>query len=651
MTGAPASPPLLPTIRALPALVVNQIAAGEVVERPASIVKELIDNALDAGATRIALEIEQGGIELIRVSDDGHGIPLDQLALALAPHATSKLADSADLDRIATMGFRGEALASIASVSRLSIRSRTAAQPAAAVIEAEGDRIGPALPASGPVGSVVTVKNLFFNTPARRKFLRTPATEQAKCIDMLTSLAMSHPAIAFTATCDGRTNIDLPPGQSPRERLVAVLGNELQSELIEVSADDNGPPGSTSGPLTLWGLVGRPSIARATAQAQHVFVNGRPIRDRSIMHALKEAFRGLLDPHRYPTGVLLIEVPPDAVDVNVHPTKAEVRFREPSRMHSLVLRSVRDALQRADLTPAISGNGFGGGGFGSGGFGPRGVLPPVESAPAGTPTSRFTDYFTREIPAQTGGRLSYDDVRRAVAGEGADGGGGQGQPGTAPANMGTHVDHSAGEPSLLMPRPSSRVLQVHNSFLVTQDEQGMVIIDQHALHERVMFEKLLARVGAQDAAGSPAKLESQRLLTPAIVPVSPAQADRLADLTPLLERIGIAAAPLGPTTLGVHAFPTFLFDRGVDPVEFLSELFDKAEATGFTPQSEEALHEVLDMMACKAAIKAGDHLSDTELGDILAMRDRIERSSNCPHGRPTSIRLTVKELEKRFGRT
>ncbi len=632
-----AAPPLTPpAIRALPALLVNQIAAGEVVDRPASVVKELVDNAIDAGATRITVEIEHGGIELIRVADNGHGIDPDQLPLALAPHATSKIARAADLDQIATLGFRGEALASIASVSRLSLRSRTAAHPGAALIEAEGDTLKPIAPAPGPVGTVVTVKNLFFNTPARRKFLRTPATEQAKCIDMVGSLAMSHPAIAFTATNDGRAALDLPPDQSPRERAIAVLGPELAAEFLEVSADDPGPPSplpgtSPSGPIALWGLIGRPSVARASAQAQHIFVNGRPIRDRSIMHALREAYRGLIDPSRYPAAALMLELPPNSVDVNVHPTKAEVRFREPSRVHGLILRSVRDALRAADLTPAMP-TGFAPAAAGWATHGPRGILP----------ASSWPSETRAHAP------VAYDDLRRAVEGLG----------GTLPAAPPPEYAHApvplpatldpAGAPAALPTAvPAARVLQVHSSFLVTQDEQGMVIIDQHALHERVMFEKLLARLGADSAA----TLESQRLLTPAVVPVSPAQADLLGPLTPLLTRIGISAEPLGPTTLGVHAFPTFLFDRGVDPVEFLTELFATAEASAFAPATEEALHTVLDMMACKAAIKAGDRLSDTELGDILALRDQIERSSSCPHGRPTSIRLTIGELEKRFGRT
>jgi len=639
-------------IAKLPLLLVNQIAAGEVVERPASVVKELVENALDAGATSIAIDLEQGGIELIRVADNGHGIPEPQLALALAAHATSKISSADDLERLTTNGFRGEALASIASVSRLSIRSRTTDQLAAAVIECDGGDQRPVAPASGPVGTVLTVRTLFANTPARRKFLKTPPTEQGRCLDIVRDAALSHPAVAFTLNADGRRLLDLPPDQDARTRAVAVLGPELESELIEVHADD--PRGSS---LTLWGLVGRPSIARGSAQAQHLFVNGRPVRDRIIQHALKEAYRGLIEPGRHPTAVLLLELDPSTVDVNVHPQKTEVRFRESGRLHSLVYSAVREALQRADLTPTLAepkplwaGDA-------------RAILPAFARAePPRQSAAEFVDAFKRLVPNQS--RIDYDQLRAAIAQ--AD------LPPPAPADLASEsapdpaqsrvladalraaLQHAAA-PALPVAMPAQRSIQVHNSFLVTQDEQGMLIIDQHALHERVMFEKLLARVTGRDAVipdqGPARPLESQPLLIPATIPASPAQVDRLPALAPLLDKIGLVAEPLGPTTVAIRAFPTFLFSRGVEPGDFVADLLEQTDATGFTPGSEEALHAVLDMMACKAAIKAGDKLSEGELAELLALRTQVERSSNCPHGRPTSVRMTIRELEKRFGRT
>ncbi len=638
-------------IRPLPALVANQIAAGEVVERPASVVKELLENALDAGGSRILVELEQGGIELVRVTDDGVGIPPGELALALEPHATSKVATADDLARIGTLGFRGEALASIASVARLSIRSRTRDEQGATQIDQEGDQRTPPRPAAGAVGTSVSVRTLFFNTPARRKFLRTVPTEQERCVDVVRQAALAHPGVAFRLAVDGREVLDLPPGQTPRDRALAVLGAELGPEFLDVAADRF----DDARGLTLWGLAGRPSIARGSAKFQHVFVNGRPVRDRTIQHAIAEAYRGLIDPSRYPTVVLMLEMSPEGVDVNVHPQKAEVRFRDSSTVHSAVLRALRDALRGADLTPAYHapGNAFGhANGFGQGsgmGRGPAalpGVLPGsglYQPAPAdrAANVARFVEYLSRPRAAQGSlapEPLSVPALRAALA-----------SPADAPTDATSIPPAALPEPKPLTPTPE-RVLQVHKSYLVTQDEQGVVIIDQHALHERVMFEYLLARVLGPQAPG----LERQRLLTPVVVSSSAAQADRLADLAPLLDRLGIECERLGPTSVGVQAFPSFLFERGVDPGEFMAGLFERGEQADFLRDAshagEAALREVLDMMSCKAAVKAGDRLTDVELAELVRLRDDVDRSSSCPHGRPTSIRLTIRELERLFGR-
>jgi DNA mismatch repair protein MutL len=634
------------TIQKLPTLLINQIAAGEVVERPASVVKELVDNAIDAGARVITVELEGGGIELIRVTDDGHGIPEGELPLAIAAHATSKVREAGDLERIATMGFRGEALASIASVGRVAVRSRTRAQAGAAVLEVEGDSVKPVMPASGPVGTSVTVRNLFFNTPARRKFLRAVGTEQGRCVEIARELAMSHPAVGFRVTTDGRVALDLPAEQAPADRVRAVLGRELSGELLEVSADDPGPGRGAGGvedealgrPMALWGLVGRPTLARATGAAQHVFLNGRPIRDKTVLHAIKEAYRGLMEPGRYPTAVLMIEMDPAAADVNVHPAKIEVRFRESSRVHSLVYRAVREALRAADLTPRVEGGAGWIGGSGGGvseavaRYGPSGVLPG-----GGGGGSGFVERFGRA--EAVGGRIDFDALRLAMKGK-----------------EGEEVEAEGLEVEARLPAPTvvPRMLQVHNSFLVTQDEQGVVIIDQHALHERVMFQRLLERLGVGDQAA----LESQRLLVPERIDATAARIEGLGALGAMLKRLGIEAVVVDDgRSIEIGAFATFLFDRGVEPGAFVAEALDRAAAEqwsliGAGPTGEEAvLHEVLDMMACKAAIKAGDRLSEGELADLLAMREQIERASNCPHGRPTSIRLTIKELERRFGRS
>jgi len=588
-------------IRPLSALVASQIAAGEVVERPASVVKELVDNAIDAGATRIEVELEQGGLELVRVTDDGAGIPAEELPLALAPHATSKVREAADLDRVTTMGFRGEALASIASVSRLSMRSRTRADHGASLIEAEGDLVRPVRPASGPVGTSVSVRNLFFNTPARRKFVRTPPTEQGHCVDIVRALALAHPAIGFAVRADGRVLIDVPPGQGPRERSLALLGREFESQYAEAHADEFD---DTRG-VALWGLVGLPVIAKATPKGQHVFVNGRPVRDRTIQHALKDAYRGLIEPGKHPAAVLMIVLDPGAVDVNVHPAKAEVRFRDSGLVHSVVSRAVREALRRADLTPG------------------------VVSAPA---HHGFAEAFNDSFGSPAPKRFDFEGVREAAERE-------RQAPSSWPVPAPT---------PLPVAMPASRVLQVHNSYLVTQDEHGVLIIDQHALHERVMFERLRARITEGD-------LESQALLTPEVLTVTESRIETAASIAPLLKRLGIEVEPMGPRSLGVRAFPTLLFERAVEPGPFVGELLERAEEEKWGDRrpaqaDEEALHEVLDMMACKSAVKAGDRMSDEELTELLRQRDAVERSSNCPHGRPTSIRMTIGELERRFGR-
>ena len=606
----------MPEIRQLDALLVNQIAAGEVVERPASVVKELVENAIDAGATRIRIELEQGGIERIEIIDDGCGIDAAQLTLAIAPHATSKIRSGGDLHAIATLGFRGEALAAITSVSRFSIITRTARDPTGARLDGEGVMFDPPAPCGCPPGTTMIIRNLFFNTPARRKFLRTVQTEFGHVSDLVGRLAMSHPAIGFVLVHDDRPVLDLPPRQPPRQRIVEVLGKELDRELLEVSLDS----AAVERPISVWGFVGTPSIARSSARFQHFFINGRFVRDKTIAHALKEGYRGLLDPTRLPLAVLYLEMDPSQVDVNVHPTKAEVRFRETQSIHGLVLTAVRQRLLLADLTPDAS--------IAPGRPAlawPGGDGPEVSVEPSAT--RAFVEHFKQLDPVQRG--FAYQEIREALRDEGMEEAGIFADP-AAPTNAPTN-------------HTSVRILQVHQSYLVVEDSEGLSIIDQHALHERVMFEELKARI----LVGC---LESQRLLMPAVVEVRAEQMTLLDSLAPLLKRIGVEAEPIGPRSIAVHAFPSFLFERRVDPVVFMTELFDRAAEDGFSPEDEAAVHEVLDMMSCKAAVKAGDHLTEEELLELLRRRDAIERGGSCPHGRPTTIRMTLRDLEKQFGR-
>jgi len=532
------------------------------------------------------------------VTDNGRGIPAGELLLAVTAHATSKIGSADDLNAIATLGFRGEALASVAAISRMTLVSRVPDSDEAARLDIEGDHAGETRPASGPPGTTVTIRDLFFNTPARRKFMRADATESARVTHAVEVLALAHPAIAFSLTIDGRAAVQLPAGQGQRERILDVIGPELEPELLGFSAAEHG--------LVISGMAGRPGIARGTARHQTVLLNGRPISDRSIAHAIKEAYRGLIDPGRYPTIVLFMEIDPRQVDVNVHPAKAEVRFRSPSLVHSAVLSVIRRRLREADLTPDLE-------------------FQPVTLSKTGAP-AEFVERFRMLNPAQKG--FVYSEVKQALAAE-------------APEFLDLGGDVAAEIlPTIKLVR---EVLQVHSSYLVTQDEHGLLIVDQHALHERVMFESLLEAV-------SKGPLESQRLLMPAMVEVDPSQMELLEGLRPLLERIGIEAEPAGPAAVAIHAFSSFLFDRGVEPPQFLRDMLDRAARDGINTDPEAALHETLDMMSCKAAIKAGDRLSEREIAELLSRREQVERSSNCPHGRPTTLRLTIADLEKQFGR-
>jgi DNA mismatch repair protein MutL len=614
-------------IRKLSPLLVNQIAAGEVIERPASVLKELVENSIDAGASRITVELEQGGIERISIADDGHGIAPDQMTLALTAHATSKIRASEDLDRIGTMGFRGEALASIASISRVSIRSRTADFDEGRVIEAQGETVGEPKPIGCPIGTTIEVKNLFFNTPARRKFLRTSTTEQTRCLEWLRDLAMANPSIAVRCIGDGKVKLDLPINQTPRQRVVSILGKELEEQLIEVSVDQFD---DTRG-ILVWGLVGLPAIARATSKAQHIFLNGRTIRDRTIAHAIREAYRGLIEPGKHPTAALMIEMSPTAVDVNVHPAKLEVRFRDQSMVHRAIYHGVKDALGRADVTPTLLQR-LPGAGFDSS----SAIMPSASPEQISRQLDRQVDHLVEYLEAKPrssdGSSPTHPDLKQELK--------------EVLAQSPISMPMPSFAPSTPMPTVQrvDKVLQVHSSYLISQDEHGVLIIDQHALHERVMFNKLLARVTGNGS------LEQQALLMPIVLDVPSTVIDQFDKLDALLERIGVQCAPMGPRSVGIHAVPSFLHSRNVDAEPFLAELFEQIDQGGFVPSSEEALHEVLDMMSCKAAIKAGDVLSDDELNAIMTLRETTERAASCPHGRPTTVRLTIEELEKLFDR-
>ena len=595
----------------------NQIAAGEVVERPASVVKELMENAFDAGATRIEIEVAGGGRDLIRVADDGGGIPVEELPLAVESHATSKIESAADLEAVATMGFRGEALASIASVSRFAIESRVAGTDEAWRIEVVDGVATPPAPVAGPVGTRIEVRNLFHAVPARRRFLKSETAESARIAEIVRLLALARPGIGLRLVSNGRALVDLPATDDPRRRIVGVLGAEMDGRLLEVRGEIGAPDDGTL--VGVWGLVGLPETARPTSRHQRFFLNGRAINDRSLSHALKEGFRGLIEPGRHPVGVLHLDMAPARVDVNVHPAKTEVRFRDARPLHGLVRRAVREALESADLV--------------------RDIGIPEAPATREEPTPPIVE--TRSMPPSP-----------STAGAGRERTSGFERPSSpgldlqrARAAMEDVPLNSTAVEVLPTLVGRDAVLQVHQSFLVTQDAEGLVIIDQHALHERVMFEQLHERF-------SEGPLESQRQLVPVVFDAEPASIAALETLAPLLERLGIDAVAAGPRGIAIHAFPSLLIHRRVEPAPFLAELLDRAADGQVDHEDHEAaLSEVLDVMSCKAAVKAGDRLGEREIAELLAMRDRIDRDGSCPHGRPTHLRIPIAEIERRFGRS
>jgi DNA mismatch repair protein MutL len=573
--------------------VVDRIAAGEVVERPASVVKELVENALDAGATRVRVEIEDGGRALVRVVDDGGGIPADELPLAFAQHATSKVRDDAELESVATMGFRGEALASIGAVSRARIVSRHGDDAAHELLD-EGGRLGEVRPASGNRGTSVEIRDLFFNTPARRKFLRSAQGESAQVTETLTRLALPRPDVAFTYVRDGKPVWEWPAVDDPRERLRRAWPREVDERALPIEVVD--------GDWSLTGVAALPERAAATARFQHLYVNGRPVRDRSLQHALREAYRGLTEPGRHPAAVLMLRLPPGAVDVNVHPTKSEVRFRDAGRAWHLIHAGVREALLASDLAPVARPT----------------PVEPVE--PRSDVRETLADFFKQQLSTSQQRIEPVPQPEPTVA---------RAEPEPEP------------EPE---PRAGVHAIQLHNSYLAVETEEGMEIIDQHALHERVMFEELLARVRR-------GPLESQRLLVPATAEADERQLAALETLGPVLVRLGIEAQPLGRDVLAVHAFPTLLGDRGVrDPAAFVAEVLAKAAEADRPGDDESILHEVLDLMACKAAVKAGDKLTPGEIETLVAHKHLVARGSNCPHGRPTTLKLSLSDLERQFKR-
>jgi DNA mismatch repair protein MutL len=628
-------------IRILSEQLVNQIAAGEVIERPASVVKELLENAVDAQAARLTLELEEAGKKLIRVSDDGGGIPAAEAPLALTSHATSKIASSEDLEGITTLGFRGEALASIASVADVRLVTRTADALEATEVTVSGGQAAPPRPTSGPVGTSVEVRNLFRYVPARRKFLKTDATEMGHITEQVTRVALAYPSVHLTVTHNGRAVYELPPSDSVRSRLAAFFGADLAESLIETASEE--PAGR------LWGLIGPPHLARATTAAQYLFINGRYVRDRGLLHALREAYRGLLEGARQPVAFIFLTVPPDRVDVNVHPTKIEVRLRDAHLLYGQVLAAVREKLLGPGITPAIAA---------------PSVAPAADAtglAPPGMDEAAPRDASDRESRVRQAVADFLRSPQAAQARLGFAGRGSDGQPDRAGADRSDRVgperpgsvgaEHPpyttdvGARPAVPQgeetPAALRRAIQIHNTYLVAETPDGILIVDQHALHERVLFDEIMARLEA-------GPIESQRLLMPIVLALSDREMAAVEAHREALARLGIDVERMGPRDVGIHAFPMLL--ERADPASTLRDFLAWVLATESAPSARLVLENLAHVAACRAAVKAGDPLKAEEIEALLAHRDAARMAATCPHGRPTALVLRKSDLEKQFGR-
>jgi DNA mismatch repair protein MutL len=557
-------------IRVLPELLVSQIAAGEVVERPASVLKELLENSVDAGAQAITVVLEAGGIKRVQVEDDGAGIARGELPLALARHATSKIASLEDLEGVATMGFRGEALASIASVSRLSITSRTREAAHGAAISAEGAQVSEAQPAARAQGTTVAVADLYFNTPARRKFLRTEATEFGHCDEVFRRVALAHAGTAFMLKHNGRVSQVLR-AQQPAERAAALLGDGFFSNSVPIETN--------LGALRLSGRAGTPQAAGG----QYFFVNGRYVRDRLLSHAVREAYSQLLHGERQPAYVLFLEIDPRGVDVNVHPAKTEVRFRDPRAVHQFVFHALQRALSPSAAEAPVSYASVGG-------------QRPIQAAfGLAQPVAAYESFMKVEpLPA-----------------------------------------------SEKAPPLGYALAQLHGVYILAQNEAGLVLVDMHAAHERIVMEKLKANLDA-------GAVQRQSLLVPAVFAAEALDIATSEENRDALERLGLELTVSGPNELAVRVAPAAL--AGGDIVGLARGVLGEIREYGASQVLSSRQNELLATMACHAAVRAHRALSVAEMNALLREMEETERSGSCNHGRPTWYQLTMSDLDKLFMR-
>jgi len=581
---------------------VNMIAAGEVIERPASVVKELVENSIDAGATKITVAVEDGGRKLISVTDNGGGMDAEDLASAFEPHATSKIKTSDDLRAISTLGFRGEALASIASIAQVKAVSRTADELSGNCLEIDcGDKAG-LMPCSADVGTTIQVRDIFYKLPARRKFLKSANTEMTHIVEQFIRIALANTDIELALTHNGKEQYQLLAGQGLRARIAELFSQEVADNLLETQSEEKG--------LHIAALLGKPAIATTSNRLQYIFINGRFIRDKFISHAIKEAYRGAIDPSRFPAAFIFIKMPYDDYDVNVHPTKIEVRFFNANLVHSQILACLREKLLATDLDTLASV--------------PQQSAPPMRRD--NKVAEAMEEFFRRHRPSgQREMRFTAEHAENAEKNFRINS-----------ANSAVSAVNSA------YTETSRRYLQIHDCFIIAENDDGFVIIDQHALHERIMYEQLKRRVHNSH-------LESQKLLVPESLNLTKEQSDTLENNSQLFEKLGIELVPFGPKTIAIQSFPVLL--AKAEPADFLRDVIDMLTEKAATLDADSLFDEVLHMAACKAAIKAGQKLTDSEIEHLIADKQTIEQSSHCPHGRPTVIKFTLSELEKQFKRT
>jgi DNA mismatch repair protein MutL len=649
-------------IRILSDQVANQIAAGEVVERPASVVKELLENSLDAGATRIRIEIEGGGRKLIRITDNGHGMGQDDALLAFERHATSKLRTSDDLLSIATLGFRGEALPSIASVSRLTLETRAAEDEAGTVVEIAGGKILRVEPTGLPAGTTLTIADLFYNTPARRKFLKSEPTELSHIAALVTHYALAHPNKHIELHSATQALLVAPAVRDNQTRLFQIFGRDTADRMLPTAAEmdfaraglpepppwkreaDYTPP--DPGYLRLTGFVSKPELQKLNRNSIYVFVNQRLIRDRLVIHALTEAYRNVIPPTSFPVVLLFLEMPPQEVDVNVHPAKTEVRFRQPSFVHDFIRDTVRTALMvarpAAHFAEALTAAPHASSSLLMG----VSPLPGAPNAPffqpgsatgfpqAGVPQSESDpragdiDSFTLAPPMmpESPGRLAFTGASIPV---------GYDTPTSAFA-------HSEDAPATLNALATLKPLgQLRDSFILAVNDEGLWIVDQHVAHERVLFEKILREREVE-------AVQRQRLLMPLLVDLMPGQMIAFAEIAAELERNGFEAEPFGPRTLAIKAAPIGLEGRELE--RMLEEVLAVPEREQQTENAEARRRRIAASIACHAAIKVNMPLEPAKIDWLLQELGKTEHPTSCPHGRPIALKYTHKDIQKAFQR-